>query len=97
MNRKILGIVGIVVLIVVLAGGAYTAVQLAAAQSESTDLPSGAMVFEDVMDDGSGNPVTVKTVILPAEGLPKRAACWCGRWITATLWAQAPSQSTSAR
>ena len=72
MNRKILGIVGIVVLIVVLAGGAYTAVQLATAQSETTDFPSGAMVFEDVMDDGSGNPVTVKTVILPAEGLPKR-------------------------
>ena len=72
MNRKILGIAGIVVLIVVLAAGAYTAVQLSAAQSESTDLPSGAMVFEDVMDDGSGNPVTVKTVILPAEGLPKR-------------------------
>jgi hypothetical protein len=74
MNRKVLGIVGIIVLVVVMAAGAYTAVQLTAAQSEATDMPVGAMVFEDVMDDGSGSPVTVKTVILPAEELPQRGS-----------------------
>lgn len=74
MNRRILGIVGIGVLVVVLAAGAYTAVQLAGAQNEPDDLPAGSMVFEDVTDDGSGNPVTVKTVILPAVELPDRAS-----------------------
>ncbi|MCP4362363.1 MAG: hypothetical protein GY796_30525 [Chloroflexi bacterium] len=73
MNRKILAIAGIIVLVMVLAAGAYTAVNLTAAQDEpEDDLPAGSMVFEDVMDDGTGNPVTVKTVILPAEALPKR-------------------------
>jgi hypothetical protein len=72
MNLKILGVVGIGVLVVVLAAGAYTAVQLAEAQNKPGDLPAGSMVFEDVMDDGSGNPVTVKTVILPAAELPER-------------------------
>ena len=33
-------------------------------------MPAGAQVFEDVYDDGSGNPVTVQTVILPAPELP---------------------------
>lgn len=72
MNRKVLDIVGVGVLLVLLAAGAYTAVQLLAAQNKLGDLPAGAMVFEDVMDDGTGNPVTVKTVILPADELPER-------------------------
>ncbi|MCP5101663.1 MAG: hypothetical protein GY943_39480, partial [Chloroflexi bacterium] len=73
MNRKILIplLVGIVVIVV--AAGVFTAVQQLTAQTNGeADLPAGAMVFEDVMDDGTGNPVTVKTVILPAEGLPER-------------------------
>ena len=72
MNKKALGIVGIVVLLLVLAAGAFTAVQLIAAQRQLADLPPGAMVFEDVTDDGSGNPVTVKTIVLPAAELPQR-------------------------
>lgn len=74
MNRKLL-VIGLgVVLVIVLAGGAFTAVQLMSAQNGQADVPQGAMVFEDVMDDGSGNPVTVKTIILPSEDLPQRPA-----------------------
>lgn len=73
MNRKVLTIILIGVIIVVVAAGAFTAVQLLTAQANGKeDLPPGAMVFEDVMDDGTGNPVTVKTIILPAEELPER-------------------------
>jgi hypothetical protein len=73
MNRKVVlgAAVGLLV-VVLLAGGAYTAVQLMVEPEAEGDLPAGAMVFEDVMDDGSGSPVTVKTVILPAEELPER-------------------------
>ena len=74
MKRKISVIVMIGVLVVILAGGAYTAVQLLSAQDETAEAPPGAMVFEDVMDDGTGNPVTVKTIILPAAELPERPA-----------------------
>lgn len=72
MRRKILWITGLILLVVVLAGGAYTAVQLLSAQNSPADAPAGAMVFEDVMDDGSGSPVTVRTVVLPAAELPQR-------------------------
>ena len=71
MNRKmVLAVIVGLVVVVVLAGGAYTAVQLLA--GAGLGVPSGAMVFEDVMDDGSGNPVTVRTVVLPAAELPQR-------------------------
>jgi hypothetical protein len=73
MNRKVLTILLIAMGVVVLAAGAFTAVSLITAQNKGeADLPAGAMVFEDVMDDGTGNPVTVKTVILPAAELPER-------------------------
>lgn len=72
MNRKTFVVLGIVVLIIVLGAGAFTATRLIAEQKQQADLPPGAMVFEDVMDDGSGNPVTVQTVILPAAELPER-------------------------
>lgn len=72
MKRKGFLAIGIIVLIGILAAGAFTAVQLIQAQRTEADLPPGAMVFEDVMDDGTGSPVTVKTVILPAAELPQR-------------------------
>ena len=62
--------IGIVGLIIVLAGGAYTLSQQLTGVDE-IGLPAGAQVYEDVFDDGSGNPVTVKTIILPADELPK--------------------------
>lgn len=72
MNKKIVMVMMIGLFVVILAGGAYTAVQLLSAQNETAEAPPGAMVFEDVMDDGTGNPVTVKTIILPAAELPER-------------------------
>jgi hypothetical protein len=72
MNRKALGIALIVIVVVIVAAGVFTAVQLLAEQNNMAGLPAGAMVFEDVMDDGSGAPVTVRTVILPAAELPDR-------------------------
>ncbi|WP_420631338.1 hypothetical protein [Candidatus Leptofilum sp.] len=57
------------VVIVLLAGGAYTAVQLLTAQ-ENPNLPAGAQVLEDGFDDGSGNLITVRTILLPAPELP---------------------------
>lgn len=74
MKNKMMVIAGIVVLVAVLAAGAFTAVQMMAAQNGAANVPAGAMVFEDVMDDGSGSPVTVKTIVLPAENLPQRPA-----------------------
>ncbi|WP_420631337.1 hypothetical protein [Candidatus Leptofilum sp.] len=68
MNRKVMAIL-LVSVLVLLGAGAFTAVRLLN-PPESNDLPAGAQVFEDVYDDGSGSPVTVKTVILPATELP---------------------------
>ncbi len=72
MNRKTVGILIAALVVVVLAAGSVTAVNLLSNQNDAGDLPAGAMVFEDVTDDGTGNPVTVKTIILPAEELPSR-------------------------
>ena len=72
MNR-IIGVALVIGVLVALVGaGVFTAARLLSAQNEIVEAPVGAMVFEDVMDDGSGNPVTVKTVILPAPELPQR-------------------------
>lgn len=74
MNRKWITILGVGLVVVVLAAGGFTAVQLLADQSGEDDIPAGAMVFEDVFDDGSGSPVTVKTIIEPSADLPDRPA-----------------------
>ena len=68
-KRTILLGTAVFVVILLLAGGAYTAVQLLTAQ-EDPNLPSGAMVLEDGFDDGSGNLITVRTILLPAPELP---------------------------
>jgi hypothetical protein len=73
MNKWMLVIAGIL-LVVLLAAGAFTAVQLIGAQAQEDDLPSGVQVFENVFDDGSGSPVTVRTIIDPAPELPDRGA-----------------------
>lgn len=71
-QKTLVGLVVVVSLLLLLGAGAFTAARLISAQGKSDELPAGAMVFEDVRDDGSGNPVTVKTVILPAAELPQR-------------------------
>jgi hypothetical protein len=69
MKRSVWIAIGLIVVLAVLGAGAFTAVQLLTTQNDP-DVPAGAQVFEDVFDDGSGNPVTVKTVILPAPEIP---------------------------
>ena len=69
MKRSVWLGIGLVAVLVVLGAGAFTAVKLLTAQDEP-EIPAGAQLFEDVYDDGSGNPVTVQTVILPAPELP---------------------------
>lgn len=68
MKRSVWLGIGLVVL-AILGAGSFTAVQLLTAQNDP-DVPAGAQVYEDVFDDGTGNPVTVKTVILPAPEIP---------------------------
>jgi hypothetical protein len=71
MNRVAIAVGG-VLLIVLLVAGAFMAVQLISAQSLDTDLAPGTKVLENVFDNGSGNPVTVKTIIEPSPELPDK-------------------------
>jgi hypothetical protein len=73
-KKTILILLGGLALTAILAAGTFTAVQLLNPEQPEEDLPAGAMVFEDVFDDGSGNPVTVKTIVEPAAELPQRPA-----------------------
>jgi hypothetical protein len=70
--KRFLIILGAVVVVLLLAGGAYTAVQLLAESETETAVSggSGARVMQSVQVDGSGASVSVQTTILPAEELP---------------------------
>ena len=74
-TKPILTLIAIIALITVLTGGAFTAMQLLAADdSQSAVSASGGIrVMESVIDDGNG-PVSVRTKILPAEELPNEQA-----------------------
>lgn len=74
MKRMILASMVGLVLIGIVVAGAFTAVRLLSAPDVEADIPAGAMVLEDVFDDGSGNPVTVRTIIEPAAEVPPRPA-----------------------
>ena len=81
MNKKIgLGI-AVVVLVLLLAGGMFTAVQLLTAQ-EGGNEAGGTMVYEDMFDDGSGNPVSVKTIIEPSPDLPQEQPATSGIFVS---------------
>lgn len=71
MKRTIFIAVAIVIVIAILAGGAFTAVQLTAAPPG--DESGAMMVFEDVVDNGSG-PVTIRTIVEPSSLLPDEPA-----------------------
>jgi hypothetical protein len=74
MMKRFSWLLGGGLLIGLLALGAYTAVGLLTAQGSEDDLEPGLIVYEDVFDDGSGSPVTVRTIIEPAAELPARPA-----------------------
>ena len=59
------------VLVILLAAGAYTAVSLIAAPEEETAVSSNSgRVIESVQVENDGAPVSVRTTILPAPELP---------------------------
>lgn len=73
MKRSGLLIGGVIVLVLILAAGAFTAVRLLTPQAAARgDYGPGVTVYEDVFADGDGNPVTVTTVIEPSPDLPDR-------------------------
>ncbi|MCA9963455.1 MAG: hypothetical protein KC423_04400 [Anaerolineales bacterium] len=75
MNRNMWFVIGGIVVVLLLAAGGLTAVRLLSTQAQAEkDYGSGVQVFEDVMDDGSGNPVSVRTVVQPAAELPDESA-----------------------
>lgn len=72
MKRTLLIAGSVVILLAVLAAGAFTAVRLLAARNQPAG-SGGVRVEEFVVDDGSG-PVNVRVVTEPAAELPKRPA-----------------------
>lgn len=70
MKKTTLLIAGVIVLIGVLAAGAYTAVQLLAQPEPETAVQSSGRVMETVNIVNGGEPIAVRTTLLPAEELP---------------------------
>lgn len=67
--------VGVLLVIGLLAGGAYTAVQLLAEPETETAVAAGSgRVMESVQVGNDGIPVSVRTTILPAPELPEDQA-----------------------
>lgn len=71
MKRKqwIIALLGGLVVVALLAAGAYTAVRLLADEGGPTTATGPARVMQEVIDNGSG-PVSVRTTFLPAPELP---------------------------
>jgi hypothetical protein len=69
-DKRVLMIVGGLVLVVVLVAGAFTAVRLLAKPAQS-DYGPNVQVFEDVIDDGSG-AVSITTIVEPSPDLPNQ-------------------------
>lgn len=81
MNRKVvLGVIVSLLVVVLLAGGAYTAVQLLAEPERATAVSpgGGARVMQSVQVGNDGVPVSVQTTILPAAELPDEEAAAFG-------------------
>lgn len=76
MSKRMILMGGLVLLVLgLLGGGVYTAVQLLAPQAEAASgeaeaRGSGGRVMQSVMSQNGGPPVAVQTTILPAPELP---------------------------
>ena len=79
MRRVLIGL-GILGIVGLLAAGVFTAVQLLTPEEEAGEA-SGATVFEEVIDDGSGNAISVKTIIEPSPELPSEQAAVGGMYL----------------
>ncbi len=81
MNRKVILFSSIGLLVtVLLASGAYTAVRLFTQQDSAVAAApaSGARVMESIQVEGDGPPVSVRTTILPAPELPSERSISSG-------------------
>ena len=76
MNRSFILIGTIVLVLLLLVGGGYTAVQLLTKPEAETAVPGsgGGRVMQSVQVGNDGVPVSVQTTILPAEELPDKEA-----------------------
>ena len=76
MNRRMILIGTAVFLVILLAGGAYTAVRLLVPESKSEPgvdtavASTGGRVMQSISSQNGGPPVAVQTTILPAPELP---------------------------
>lgn len=78
MRRFLVGI-GLVVVVLLLVGGGYTAVKLLAEPEEETAVSGdGGRVLQTVQVDNNGASVSVQTTILPAAELPDEEAAAFG-------------------
>lgn len=70
--KRFVMIIGVVVIVLLLVGGAYTAVQLLTEPEKETAVSSssGARVMQSIQVSNGGDPVSVQTTILPAAELP---------------------------
>lgn len=83
MNKRILMILGGLVLLVVLVAGAFTAVRLLATPDETATASSGsgARMMQSVQQIDDGAPVSVQTTILPAPELPDEPTAASGVFV----------------
>jgi hypothetical protein len=83
MSKRVLMIVGGLVLVVVLVAGAFTAVRLLATPEETITASSGsgARVMQSVQSVDGGAPVSVQTTILPAPELPDEPTAASGVFV----------------
>ena len=81
-NRKFLMVVGGLIIVLVLAAGAFTAVRLLSAPEEAAATGgSGARVMQSVIAQNGGAPVAVQTTILPASELPDEPTAASGIFV----------------
>lgn len=78
MNRTILWIGGVVVLLAIIGGGVYTAVQLLSAPEAEQTNSAVARRMQSIKIGNDGVPVSVSTTILPAPELPQERSAAAG-------------------
>ena len=82
MKKTIVIITGLLFLVILLAAGAYTAVQLlTASQAEASSDRSGR-VMESVMVENDGSPISVRTMIHPSPDLPAEKSAAFGIFVS---------------
>lgn len=78
MKRSILWMGLVVIVLLILAGGAYTAVQLLARPQPASAVSGRGRVIQSVQRGSDGAVVSVQTTILPAPELPAEQAAASG-------------------